>query len=205
VRLLIILYLASPVVIATAAADERTTLWEPGTLSGQKHAGRHGTKDVEMTAAMPLDRVATAVEGVESSHGKDTGMWRQDFSAPQGPMQVGAAAAIDVGGGDRLDLAQNRAIGRAYLAQLYERYRNWPDAIAAYNWCIGKMDGWIKIGRPPDRFLVGVTFYLRRVLHDSGFCNGTAPNGLQQSPRTADRSDVRDAARDIPRHMHRSP
>ena len=199
-RLLIILLLTSPVAIATAAAAERTTLWEPGAVSGQKGPGRHGAKDVTMTAATPLDRVATAVDGAESSHGKDTGMWRPDPSGPQGPMQVSEAAATDVGGGDRLDLAQNRAIGRAYLAQLYGRYRNWPDAIAAYNWGIGKMDTWVKLGRPPDRFLVGVANYLRRVLQDSGFCNNTEPSRLQQLPGAADRSNVREAARDIWTH-----
>jgi membrane-bound lytic murein transglycosylase MltF len=83
-------------------------------------------------------------------------MWRADPTGPQrpqGPMQVSEVAAIDVGGGDRFDLRQNRAIGRAYLAQLYGRYRNWPDAIAAYNWGLGKMDAWVKAGRPPDKFL----------------------------------------------------
>ena len=105
------------------------------------------------------------------------------------------AAAMDVGGGDRFDLTQNRAIGRAYLAQLHGRYRNWPDAIAAYNWGLGKMDAWIKAGRPPDRFLVGVATYLRRVLHDSGLCNGTEPKRLQ-SPEIADRFDAGEAAPD---------
>ena len=196
VRLLIILLLASPIAIATAAANERTTLWDPDALIGEKGAGQYGTKNVRMTAATALDRVATAVDGAESSHGKDTGMWRPDPSGPQGPMQVSEAAATDVGGGDRLDLTQNRAIGRAYLAQLYGRYRNWPDAIAAYNWGIGKMDAWVKLGRPPERFLVGVETYLRRVLHDSGLCNGTEPKRPQQSPGTADRSDAFGATRD---------
>ena len=196
-QLLIILVLASQVAIATAAAAERTTLREPIALSGQKDAGQHSTKDVKTTAATPLDRVATAVDGAESSHGKDSGMWRPDDPAgPQGPMQVSEAAATDVGGGDRLDLMQNRAIGRAYLAQLYGRYRNWPDAIAAYNWGIGKMDAWVKVGRPPDRFLVGVATYMTRVLYDSGLCNGTRPNRLGQSPRPADRSDAFEATRD---------
>jgi hypothetical protein len=196
VRLLIIFLLAGQVAIATAAADERTTLREPAALNGQKDAGQHATKDAKMTAATPFDRIATAVDGAESSHGKDLGMWRPDPSGPQGPMQVSEAAATDVGGGDRLDLTQNRAIGRAYLAQLYGRYRNWPDAIAAYNWGIGKMDAWVKLGRPPDRFLVGVETYLRRVLHDSGLCNGTEPKRPQQSPGTADRSDAFGAMRD---------
>ncbi len=119
-----------------------------------------------------LDRVAYAVDGAESSHGEDRGMWGADPSGPQGPMQVTEAAAADVGGGDRFDAVQNRAIGRAYLAQLYWRYKNWPDAIAAYNWGLGNVDAWVKAGRPADKFLIGVAAYLRRVLHDSGMCEG---------------------------------
>jgi hypothetical protein len=107
---------------------------------------------------------------------------------------------MDVGSGDRFELTQNRAIGRAYLAQLYGRYGNWPDAIAAYNWGIGKMDAWVKAGRPPDRFLVGVATYLRRVIYNSGLCNGTEPKRLQQSTRTADGSDSREAAPDASTH-----
>ena len=109
-------------------------------------------------------------------------MWRPDLSGPQGPMQVSEAAATDVGGGDRFDLTQNRAIGRAYLLQLFWRYGNWPDAIAAYNWGIGKMDAWVRAGRPPDKFLVGVAVYLRRVLHESGLCEGAATPRAAQLP-----------------------
>jgi hypothetical protein len=126
--------------------------------------------------------VAIAVDGAESSHGADARMWRPDPSGPQGPMQVSEAAAADVGGGDRFNLAENRAIGRAYLSQLFWRYRNWPDAIAAYNWGIGKMDAWVKAGRPPDKFLVGVAVYLRRVLHDSGLCDGFAAERNRKPP-----------------------
>jgi hypothetical protein len=92
-------------------------------------------------------------------------------------MQVSAAAATDVGGGNRFDLAENRALGRAYLLQLFWRYRNWPDAIAAYNWGLGKMDAWVKAGRPSDKILVGVALYLKRVLNEAGLCAGveTAP------------------------------
>jgi Transglycosylase SLT domain len=117
-----------------------------------------------------LDRVAYAVDGAESSHGADVGMWRPRPQGPQGPMQVSAKAATDVGGGDRFNIRKNRALGRAYLAQLYRRYGNWADAIAAYNWGIGNLDNWIKAGRPSDKLLSGVAIYLRRVLHDSGLC-----------------------------------
>jgi hypothetical protein len=199
VQSLIIILLASQAAIAVAG--ERTTLRSPTSVRGQKDSGQHATKDIRMTAATPLDRVATAVDGAESSHGRDIGMWRPDPSGPQGPMQVSEAAATDVGGGgDRFDLTQNRAIGRAYLAQLYGRYRNWPDAIAAYNWGLGKMNAWVKAGRPPDRFLVSVATYLSRVLQDSGLCNETEPKRRQQSLGSADRSDAREAAPDASTH-----
>jgi Transglycosylase SLT domain len=119
-----------------------------------------------------LDRVASAVDGAESSHGRDAAMWRPDPAGPQGPMQVSAGAATDVGGGDRFDWAQNRAIGRAYLAQLHRRYGNWPDAIAAYNWGIGRMNAWVDAGRPARRLDKGVAAYRDRVLLDSGLCPG---------------------------------
>lgn len=133
----------------------------------------------------PLDRVAFAVDGAESSHGSDAAMWRVDPSGPQGPMQVSQAAATDVGGGDRFDTAQNRELGRAYLAQLYRRYGDWPDAIAAYNWGIGNLDAWVKAGRPAGKFVFGVGAYLGRVLHDSGLCDEVARRPAQAAAATA--------------------
>ena len=85
-------------------------------------------------------------------------------------MQVSEAAASDVGGGDRFDLTQNRALGRAYLARLYRRYNNWPDAIAAYNGGLGKVDSWIRAGRPSKKLQAGVAAYTTGVLRDSGLC-----------------------------------
>jgi Transglycosylase SLT domain len=119
-------------------------------------------------SAADLDRVAFAVDGAESSHGADLSMWRAEPTGPQGPMQVTAAAAIDVGGGDRFDFAANRALGRAYLARLYRRYGNWPDAIAAYNWGPRNLDGWITGGRVADRLPLEVEQYRDRVLREAG-------------------------------------
>lgn len=84
-------------------------------------------------------------------------------------MQVSAAAAIDLGGGDRFDMAENRQLGRGYLARMFRRYGNWPDAIAAYNWGPGNMDAWIGNGRPAASFPLEVERYQDRVLHDAGF------------------------------------
>ena len=83
-------------------------------------------------------------------------------------MQVSAAAAIDLGGGDRFDLTQNRLLGRTYLARLFRRYGNWPDAVAAYNWGPGNMDAWIAQGRPPAGLPIEVERYRDRVLADGG-------------------------------------
>jgi hypothetical protein len=134
----------------------------------------------------PLDRVALAVDGAESSHGDDAAMWRPDPSGPQGPMQVSEAAANDVGGGDRFDTVQNRQIGRAYLALLHRRYGDWPDAIAAYNWGIGNLEAWVKAGRPVDSSAAAeVASYLARVLHESGVCAGAEPAPARQSTTKA--------------------
>jgi hypothetical protein len=118
----------------------------------------------ERGASAALDRIAYAVEGAESDHGTAPLMWGPDPKGPQGPMQVSADAAEDVGGGNRFDVRENRAFGRAYLAQMYRRYGSWPDAIAAYNWGPGNMDAWINGGRPFDKFPPAVERYRIRVL-----------------------------------------
>jgi hypothetical protein len=111
-----------------------------------------------------LARIALAVDAVESSHGADPLMWRADPLGPQGPMQVSAAAAADAGGGDRFDIAANRALGRAYLAGLYRRYGDWSDAVAAYDWGPGNMDAWIGRGRRSDEMPAAVALYRVRVM-----------------------------------------
>jgi hypothetical protein len=147
-------------------------------------------------SAADLDRVAFAVDGAESSHGTDLRMWRPEPGGPQGPMQVSAAAAFDVGGGDRFDLAQNRALGRAYLAQMYRRYGNWQDAIAAYNWGPGNLDAWIGGGRAADKLPLAVEHYRNHVLREAVVADAviTAASrwafGAAPPPGSADRAPV---------------
>jgi hypothetical protein len=102
-------------------------------------------------------------------------------------MQLGAAAAFDVGGGNRFDAVENRAMGRAYLEQLYHRYRNWPEAIAAYNWGIGRVNAWLGAGRPVSKLAKGVAAYTERVLRESGLCSDRPPPapGRLAKPRFA--------------------
>lgn len=110
-----------------------------------------------------LNRVAVAVEGAESSYGVDRSMWRANLAGPQGPMQVSAAAAADVGGGNRFLSDENRAIGRAYLARLFAHYGNWTDAVAAYNQGPGSVDQWISHGRPDNPLAAKLKIYLDRI------------------------------------------
>jgi hypothetical protein len=132
-------------------------------------------------AAAALDRIAFAVDGVESGHGTDPKMWGPNPDGPQGPMQVSAAAADDAGGGDRFDEQQNRALGRAYLALMYRRYGTWPDAVAAYNWGPGNMDSWIGGGRAYDKLPPAVERYRIRVLGSSFAARGFGMG--RQQPR----------------------
>ena len=139
----------------------------------------------ERSAAAMLDRIAYAVEGAESDHGTDPLMWGPDPKGPQGPMQVSADAAEDVGGGNRFDTRENRALGRAYLAQMYRRYSSWPDAVAAYNWGPGNMDAWIAGGRAFDKFPLAVERYRIRVLIGSSLGTPRLRFGRMQLRRPA--------------------
>ena len=173
-------------------------LWDRP-VSILRGAGFPAVTDTELFGPAPaadLDRVAFAVDGAESSHGADLRMCRPEPGGPQGPMQVTAAAAFDVGGGDRFDLAQNRALGRAYLAQMYRRYGNWQDAIAAYNWGPGNLDAWIGGGRAADKLPLAVEHYRNHVLREAVLADAgiTAASrwafGAAPPPGSADRAPV---------------
>ena len=154
---------------ATRKHIETASLVDPGVPAVMVLRGT-GARDwfsVDLFApanAGELDRIAFAVDGVESRHGADLRMWRPQINGPQGPMQVSLAAALDVGGGNRFDLRENRLLGRAYLAQMFQRYGNWPDAVAAYNWGPGSMDQWIGGGRKADSLPFEVARYVDLVL-----------------------------------------
>lgn len=100
-KCLITALFAAQALAADVVAGERAGLRDAPAVPGKlAHSGRPAAKNADPMA--PLDRVANAVDGAESSHGNDMAMWRPDPSGPQGPMQVSEAAATDVGGGDRL-------------------------------------------------------------------------------------------------------
>jgi len=155
-RPILFVHLALSVILGAAGQSETAS-------AGGRTPGPQMTADTGT-----LDRMSFAVEGAESGHGVDPGMWRFAPDGPQGPMQVSAAAASEAGGGDRFDETQNRALGRAYLAQMFRHYGSWPDAIAAYNWGPARIDRWITGGRLFDKLPPAVARYQTRVLAESG-------------------------------------
>jgi soluble lytic murein transglycosylase-like protein len=84
-------------------------------------------------------------------------------------MQVSAAAALDVGGGNRFDVFENMLLGRFYLARMFRRYGSWSDALAAYNWGPGNVDQWIARGRNAEQLPAETTRYIERVLRRALF------------------------------------
>lgn len=54
-------------------------------------------------------------------------------STDWGIMQINDAAHPGYFPRAKTDIAYNLACGASYLASLYDRYGNWPDALAAYN------------------------------------------------------------------------
>jgi len=162
-----------------AAVADEAVAGEQARNTGEKSAP---FAPLERGGTAALDWVAYAVERAESNHGADPQMWGADLNGPQGPMQVSAAAAADVGGGNRFNERENRLLGRAYLAQMYRRYGSWPDAVAAYNWGPSHMDAWISDGRPFDKFPLAVEIYRIRVLVGS-YLGGPMRGFVHMQPR----------------------
>jgi soluble lytic murein transglycosylase-like protein len=50
---------------------------------------------------------------------------------------------------------------------MYERYGNWPDALAGYNWGPGSTDSWIAAGRPEQKLPLETARYIEMVLRDA--------------------------------------
>ncbi len=95
---------------AVAQAEDRKALPDaPVAVIGAKNSGQRATQGIRSSTRTALDRVAYAVDGAESSHGEDPGMWGPDPSGPQGPMQVTEAAALDVAALTRCKIARSDA------------------------------------------------------------------------------------------------
>jgi len=124
-----------------------------------------------------LDRVAFAVRGrrIQSRGpipecGAPSGALRRDrcrFSAGRQRRMSAAATGFD--------LLENRMLGRGYLALMYRRYGNWPDADrgvqlgAGQHGCVDR-----RRGAPSASFPLEVERYRDRVLRDVGLDRAAA-------------------------------
>ncbi|MGE0259105.1 MAG: lytic transglycosylase domain-containing protein [Alphaproteobacteria bacterium] len=155
---------------------------KPGVLAvggGGRSRGSSSADLFGLSNDEEFNRIAEAVHGIESRYGTDARMWRLDnLDGPQGPMQVSAAAAVDVGGGDRFDVYENLLLGRAYLARLLWKYDSWPDALAAYNWGPGNVDQWIARGRNAAQLPAETTRYIALVMRRASL--GSIAGTVQQ-------------------------
>lgn len=116
-------------------------------------------------SASQLDNIMQGVWGVESGNRQHDAEGRT-IRSPAGAIGVsqlmpGTAAALGV---DPFDETQNREGGKRYLQQQFDKYGNWEDALAAYNWGPGNVDRWIADGRQPSKMPAETRAYVPKVL-----------------------------------------
>jgi soluble lytic murein transglycosylase-like protein len=94
-----------------------------------------------------IDSIGRAVAWVES-RGRQydaNGNVLKSKAGALGIMQLMPSTAAQLGI-DPNDEEQNLAGGESYLQQLFAKYGNWEDALAAYNWGPGKVDAALASG-----------------------------------------------------------
>jgi hypothetical protein len=99
-----------------------------------------------------LDNISHAIALTESG---------DEHFDKDGKVKISPKGAIGVGqfmpgtakdrGIDPYDEAQNRAEIPKLAGELFDKYGNWDDALAAYNWGPGNVDKWIARGRNEDQ------------------------------------------------------
>ncbi len=107
----------------------------------------------------------------------------------RGIMQVMPATARDPGYGVRgmtgtdeeilaqlADPAKNREFGKAYFQGMLNKYENYEDALAAYNWGPDSMDKWIAAGRPSASMPKETRDYVRIVTRRARTQDQAAPS-----------------------------
>ena len=108
-----------------------------------------------------LDAIAAAVARAESGNRQTdaNGNTIIGKAGEVGVMQLMPSTAAQLGV-DPYDEAQNRAGGARYLQQFYDKYGNWYDALAAYNWGPGHVDRALASG---SSFSSAAQQYIKRI------------------------------------------
>lgn len=116
-----------------------------------------------------LDNMANAVDLSESGgeHLDKNGNVKQSNKGAIGRMGLMPDTAKDLGV-NPTDEKQNLAAGKQYLGQMFDRYQNWDDALAAYNWGPGNVDKWIARGKDPDKMPAETRAYIASTFRRAG-------------------------------------
>lgn len=97
-----------------------------------------------------------------------------------GIMQLGAAAAQEVGVKDRNDPNENIKGGAAYLSKQLKEFKDLPTALVAYNWGPGNARDWVKGGSNFNNLPKETRDYVGRVLSMQGeYAGGIQPSAGQ--------------------------
>lgn len=137
-------------------------------ISGEMYVEIPGPKPAPRDRTA-LDNMAHAVSLTESGdeHLDKNGNVKTSPKGARGAMQLMPDTAKDLGV-NADDEAQNREGGKRYLGSMFDRYGNWDDALAAYNWGPGNVDKWIAKGRNTDAMPAETRNYVSDTLRRSG-------------------------------------
>lgn len=161
---------------AAASAPQTTSSNNPNgivvTQEGQPYITLPG-KPRERQVPINLDSVMQGVWNVESGNRHHDAQG----NVIKGPMTrhgqaIGVSQLIESTakglGVDPYDETQNREGGKRELATQFEKYGNWEDALAAYNWGPGNVDKWIAGGRDPSKMPAETRKYVPAVMASIG-------------------------------------
>jgi hypothetical protein len=170
-------------VMSIVCRDPRTE-GRPGQDQGVKPAPRG--RDA-------LDNISHAIALTESG---------DEHFDKDGKVKISPKGAIGVGqfmpgtakdrGIDPYDEAQNRAEIPKLAGELFDKYGNWDDALAAYNWGPGNVDKWIARGRNEDQMPAETKNYISDTIRRAGMSETSAT-----SPVKAKRLITEDDWKDI--------
>lgn len=140
-----------------------------------------------------LDMIAGAMWQQESGN-RQTDDKGRIITSPKGAMGVSQLTPDTAKqlGVDPTDEAQNRAGGKMYLGQLFDKYGNWDDTLAAYNAGPGRVDKWIAEGRPEDgkyALPAETKNYVPAVLAHAGL-GDTSPTSIVEAKRVGQTDDI---------------
>jgi hypothetical protein len=189
--------LAPPQASPAASAPDGRSVELPGTEQTQLLRGETRSAAGNIVRhprdRSALDTIAGGVEWAESrgQHTDESGQVKVNpKSGATGLMQLLPSTARDLGV-DPNDESQNAAGGRRYLGEMYDKYGNWDDAIAAYNWGPGNVDKWIKGGHDPSKLPAETQRYVSQVLAHSGL-DDAGPTSVVTEKRRLRADDLAD-------------